>query len=601
MRGVVQPARHPGHHQPGYAAADRERADPPSYRHEHRPQPPRTGKPRQRHHRASHPPGDAQRGRGLRGHRSGHPRQPRQVLALRGRGRRVQPLGAAARHQGLRPFGFDGHRGRRRVGHQQHGGLVDGPFATEDAGQDNAQHCHQPVFLAGHAHVDDESGARRGVRARRLRPAAAPRRTLGSSQGAPRRLPARGQHPAGRVDDRRRSGAHLRVSRRSEPDRGRRDRRQRLALGVLLGVLPVQGRDAPDRLEPHGVKPPAAVSDLCTAARAAVAPNVADWERRGVPAGTFEGLARDLGLSALRTPRGRGGEPLPWTEVVSVARALGRVYRAFGAVLVNNVVAGYLGDHADDAQWERWGAPIHEGRCLSMLAINEAGSGNDLSRLASTVTPVGADLRLDGGKAFLPNANRLPYLLVLAAHGAGTSMLVVPTDAPGVRIASMGPTLALRGLDLCEATFGDCRLGAEHLIGTPGAGMAELRPHLLGSRLNTAGLALGGAEEALDLAVDYTARTERFGRPLNRLGAVQQRLGDLSVRVRAAGAYLHTAAGELDAATDGAGASVEPAVSAAKVLAAETSQHVTHEAIHLQGGWGFLETGTVERLARAAA
>ncbi|MCY3785939.1 MAG: acyl-CoA dehydrogenase [bacterium] len=349
------------------------------------------------------------------------------------------------------------------------------------------------------------------------------------------------------------------------------------------------------------MKPPAEVRALCAAARAAVAPNVAGWERHGIPAGTFEDLARDLGLSALRTPEGRGGEPRPWTEVVHVARALGRVYRAFGAVLVNNVVAGYLGAHADDAQWERWGAPIHDGRCLSMLAINEAGSGNDLSRLASTVTPVGADLRLDGTKAFLPNANRLPYLLVLARHGDGTSMLVVPTDAPGVKIESMGPTLALRGLDLCEATFGDCLLGAEHLIGTPGKGMAELRPHLLGSRLNTAGLALGGAEEALDLAVDYTDRTERFGRPLNRLGAVQQRLGDLAVRVRATAAYLQTAAGELDTAADDAGASAEPAVSAAKVLASETSRYVTQESMQLLGGWGFLESGTVERLAREAA
>ena len=341
---------------------------------------------------------------------------------------------------------------------------------------------------------------------------------------------------------------------------------------------------------------------LCSAARAAVGSEVAGWERNGIPEGAFEGLARDLRLSTLRTPRSRGGEPRPWTEVVQVARCLGRVYRAFGAVLVNNVIAGYLGAHADDAQWERWGAPIHEGRCLSMLAINEAGSGNDLSRLASTVTPVGDDLRLDGSKAFLPNANRLPYLLVLARHGDATSMLVVPTGAPGVRIEPMGATLALRGFDLCEATFDGCRLAGEHLIGTPGEGMADLRPHLLGSRLNTAGLALGGAEEALDLAVEYTARTERFGRPLNRLGAVQQRLGDMAVRVRATAAYLQTAAGELDgAAANGTAEPAEPAVSAAKVLAAETSRSVTHDAMELLGGWGFLESGTVERLAREAA
>ena len=343
---------------------------------------------------------------------------------------------------------------------------------------------------------------------------------------------------------------------------------------------------------------PVAAEALCAEVRAAVGPKVTLWEQDGVPPGEFEALARQFGLSALRTPARRGGDPRPWTSVTDLARALGRVYRAFGAVLVNNVVAGYLGEYADDAQWERWGAPIHDARALSMLAINEAGAGNDLSRLASRVeTTAGGGFRLDGRKTFLPNANRLPYLIVLAGHGDGTSVLVVPTDSPGVTITPMGPTLALRGLDLCEAHFESCRLGPEHLIGAPGQGLAELRPHLLGSRLNTAGLALGGAEEALYLAAGYTARTERFGRPLSRHGAVAQRLGDMAVKVRVAGACLRAAASEMDSGT----ATAETAVSAAKVCCAETGVEVTQQALQLLGGWGFLESGRVERLAREAA
>ena len=330
--------------------------------------------------------------------------------------------------------------------------------------------------------------------------------------------------------------------------------------------------------------------------RAEVAPRVPAWEREGVAAGEFPALARSLRLSAMRTPAHRGGDPRPWAEIVDVARALGRVYRAFGAVLVNNVITGYLGEHATDDQWQRWGAPIHDGRALSMLAINEPGSGNDLSRLATTVRPVSAGLSLDGRKAFLPNANRLPFVLVLAVEGDGTSMLVVPTDAAGVTITSMGPTLALRGIDLCEASFDSCLLDGDHLVGTPGEAMGELRPHLLASRLNTAGLALGGAEEALDLAAAYTARTERFGRPLNRLGAVQQRLGEMAVRVAVAVEYLRAAAARLDA-----GDPAEVAVSAAKVFAADTATEVTTQAAQLLGGWGFLESGTVERLMREAA
>ena len=330
--------------------------------------------------------------------------------------------------------------------------------------------------------------------------------------------------------------------------------------------------------------------------RAEVAPKVPAWERDGVAAEEFPALARSLGLSSLRTPARRGGDPLPWTEITDIARSLGRVYRAFGAVLVNNVICGYLGEHATDAQWERWGAPIHSGQALSMLAINEPGAGNDLSRLATAVAPDGDGLRLDGEKAFLPNADRLPFLVVLATHGDGTSMVVVPTGAGGVRITPMGPTLALRGIALCRATFEGCSLDAEQIIGTPGEGMSELRPHLLASRLNTAGLALGGAEEALDLAAAYTASTERFGRPLNRLGAVSVRLGEMAIRVAVACEYLRAAAARLDADEP-----VEAAVSAAKVFASDVATEVTTQAAQLLGGWGFLESGTVERLMREAA
>lgn len=335
---------------------------------------------------------------------------------------------------------------------------------------------------------------------------------------------------------------------------------------------------------------------VLAAARAEISPLVAEWEAGETSLETMREFSRRLGLTALRTPEHRGGSPRPWTEITGAARSLGRIYRLFGLVLVNNVIAAFLGEQGSDRQWERWGAPIHRGEMLLALALTERGAGNDLGSITTSVSEEGGGLILRGGKVFAPAANRLRALVTLAVHGEGTSVLAVPTDAAGVSVRPMGAGMSLRGAQVCEVTFDDCRLGAEHLIGSPGRGLEQLRPHLLGSRLNTAGLALGAAEEALDLAVAHTAATVRFGKPLNRLGAVRRRLGDLAIRTGAARALLDAAAAALDEGRP----QVETLVSAAKAFVTESAAEVTDGAWELFGGWGFFEEKTVERLVREA-
>ena len=336
---------------------------------------------------------------------------------------------------------------------------------------------------------------------------------------------------------------------------------------------------------------------VLAAARARISPLVEEWERTGTSLETMREFSRELGLTSLRTPARRGGSPRPWTEITGAARSLGRVYRLFGLVLVNNVIASYLGERGTDEQWERWGAPIHRGEALLALVLTEEGAGNDLSAIASSVTEEpGGGLRLTGEKVFAPAADQLPAVMTLARHGEGTSVLAVPADAEGVSIQPMGRGMSLRGAAVCRMTFNDCRLPAGHLIGTPGRGLEELRPHLSGSRLNTSGLALGAAEEALDLAAAHTASTVRFGKPLNRLGAVQQRLGDMASRTAAAQALLEAAAAALDEGRPQA----EALVSSAKAFITDTAVAVTGGAMELFGGWGFFENRRVERLVREA-
>lgn len=336
------------------------------------------------------------------------------------------------------------------------------------------------------------------------------------------------------------------------------------------------------------------MGDLLDHLRSEVEPLVDGWEEAGhAPPEALWEVGRRFGLLRMMTPAGRGGAPRPWAEIVEIAADLGRVYRAFGFLLTNGLIAGYLADASDERQWKRLGLPVLEGRASSVLALNEPDSGNDLSALSATAEADDGGYRITGVKTYIPNADQVDLLLVAARTSAGSAPSVFAVDprSKGCRVRRLGPTMALRGVHLCEIRLDGCAVSDDDLVGD----MAGLWPHLARSRLLTSGLALGIAAEAMELALGYTARTVRFGDSLSRQGAVQQSLADMAISVETGRAYLAHAASLVDG---GESATLE--VSVAKVYITDLAMAVTTSATQLMGGQGFLASGKVERLMREA-
>ena len=334
--------------------------------------------------------------------------------------------------------------------------------------------------------------------------------------------------------------------------------------------------------------------DLLEYLRSEVEPRVDGWEEAGhVPPEALWEVGRRFGLLGMMTPAERGGHPLRWTEIVAVAGVLGRIYRPFGFLLTNALIAGYLASVTDDLQWKRFGLPIVEGRGSSVLALNEPDSGNDLASLRTVAEGCDEGYRLTGTKTYIPNADQVDFLLVAARETPDAAPWIFAVDPRTSRceVRRLGPTMALRGVHLCEIELDGCLVAADDRIGK----MGDLWPHLARSRLLTSGLALGCATEALELAIDYTARTRRFGKPLNRQGAVQQSLAEMGIGVETGRIYLDHAASLVDA---GERASLQ--ISTAKVYLTDLAMRVSTSATQLLGGWGYLASGKVERLMREA-
>ena len=116
------------------------------------------------------------------------------------------------------------------------------------------------------------------------------------------------------------------------------------------------------------------------------------------------------------------------------------------------------------------------------------------------------------------------------------------------------------------------------------------------SRIGVAAEAVGVAQRALDLAVEYAKGRTTFGQPIARHQGIAFKLADIEMRIQAARSLAYQAAELADAGAAGFG----KISSCAKAFASETAEFATREAVQIFGGYGYMKDYEVEKLFRDA-
>jgi len=143
--------------------------------------------------------------------------------------------------------------------------------------------------------------------------------------------------------------------------------------------------------------------------------------------------------------------------------------------------------------------------------------------------------------------------------------------------------------------FDDCRVGPEALLGQVGKGFKVAMTTLDAGRIGIAGQALGIARAAFEEALQYSTERKAFGGPICNLQAIQHKLADMATEIDAARLLTYRAASLHD---QGKRHSKESAM--AKLYASEVATRVTHQAIQIHGGYGYLNDFGAERHYRDA-
>ncbi|WP_245813980.1 acyl-CoA dehydrogenase family protein [Rhodococcus marinonascens] len=231
---------------------------------------------------------------------------------------------------------------------------------------------------------------------------------------------------------------------------------------------------------------------------------------------------------------------------------------------------------------------------IAALGLTEPHVGSDLKALTTTVVERDGKLVVNGHKSFITNGGDADFYSILAREGDGYSLVLVPTDAPG--LSTQRPHQIIAPHVLGDVILENAEVPIGNRIGEQGKGFGLVLATLATFRVSVAGAAVGMAEAALREAVRHANGREQFGVNLSRLGSVPEHLASSwtdiemarSLTYRAAAAAARDARGNLHLS------------SMAKVGATEMAARVIDRSVQIMGRFGLVRGGKLERLYREA-
>jgi len=294
-------------------------------------------------------------------------------------------------------------------------------------------------------------------------------------------------------------------------------------------------------------------------------------------------MANELGLQSLHIPEEFGGQGFTFVELAIVLEEMGRVLLCAPYFSTVVLAADAIINAGTDAQKGELLPGIAGGETIAALAFTEPNGKWDASGIEMVAQGSGDSYTLDGTKMFVIDGH-LADCIVVAARLEGTSgeegisLFTVAGDAAGLTrtaLATMDQTRKQAKLEFSGV--------AAAPLGTPGEGWAALSKTLDQAAACLANEMVGGAQQVLDMAVEYAKVRVQFGRPIGSFQAIKHKCADMLLEVESGKSAAYYAAWA--AAEDNEELPV--AASLAKAYCSDAYFHAAAENIQIHGGIGF--------------
>jgi len=319
---------------------------------------------------------------------------------------------------------------------------------------------------------------------------------------------------------------------------------------------------------------------------------------------------KDAGFFGMTIPKSYGGKGASYLDAVLVIDEMAQVCGVSGRIAVeaNMGAVSAIMAYGSEEQ-KRLAADLVLKGDKPAICITEPGAGSAATEMTTRAEKRGNRYVLNGAKHWITGGGVSRLHLIFARvfdeqgkeEGIG-GFIAIRDETPGLVIGKREPTMGLRGIPEAEIRFEEMELPPSALVLPPRGlkkGFADLMNAYNSQRVGAATVALGLADGAYGLALDYSKKREQFGRPIYEFQGLQWMLADMSIKIAAARALIWKAAAS---AEDGGTGGFPDALQAAqaKVYASEMAIQVTNDALQVYGAAGYSRNNPLERMVRDA-
>lgn len=330
-----------------------------------------------------------------------------------------------------------------------------------------------------------------------------------------------------------------------------------------------------------------------------IAPHALTWDdNKHFPVDVIKEAAA-LGMAGIYVREDVGGSGLTRLDAALIMEQLATGCPAVSAYIsIHNMVSWMIDKYGNEDQRQLWLPQLVTMDKLSCYCLTEPGSGSDAAALRTSAKRDGDHYILNGSKQFISGAGAGDVYLVMVRTGAdgpkGISAVIVEKGTPGLSFGPNEKKMGWHAQPTRQVIFEDCRIPVANRIGDEGMGFKIAMAGLDGGRLNIGACSLGGAQSALEKAVQYASERKAFGKAINEFQSLQFKLADMATTLEAARMMLYSAA----AAYDRQDPETTVRCAMAKRFASDTGSQVVDDALQVFGGYGYLHEYGIEKLVR---